>query len=147
MKPPEGYESLNDVLTAALDRASHGKGKERHGSGKPFLEQPILKIASMTGPGGHAYQIMKKAQEALRMESDAAQRELLDIIVYAAAWWLLLEKDEFRAWEQAASESYFRLEDLPKPTQDQIDYVKEIQEWQEKSRKNFKLKIGEKKKE
>lgn len=90
------YASLAAILDAALAQASEGKGKERHANGKPFLEQPIMEIGRMVGPGGHAYQIAKKAQEAVGMaargEYAAAEAEMLGVIVYAAADVLLLRE-------------------------------------------------------
>lgn len=85
-----GYAELASVLQDAYNQSSTGKGSERHGNGKPFLEQPILEIVRMLGgTDGHAYQIMKKAQEANSMarreEFDAAEREFFGVIVYAAA--------------------------------------------------------------
>ncbi len=87
---PERYEGLYAVLEAAHDRAAKGKGRERHAQERPFEEQPILNITEMVGPGGLAFQIMKKAQESLRLTPADAQKELLDIIVYAAAWHIYL---------------------------------------------------------
>lgn len=88
----DNYDSLRRVLDAAYDRAARGKGRERHAQDLPFTKQPILAIAGMTGAGGYAFQVMKKAQEALRLEPEAARKELLDIVVYAAAWYLLSER-------------------------------------------------------
>lgn len=93
MNETHAYNSLAHVLCAAYERASAGKGKERHALDRAFEDQPILTIARMVGPGGHAYQIMKKAQEALRLPQEQAQKELLDVIVYAAAWHILLEEE------------------------------------------------------
>ena len=85
-----GYHALALVLEQALSQAAEGKGHERHGAGKPFDQQPILEIARMLGGvGGHAYQIMKKAQEANRMverqQHAQAIAELFGVINYAAA--------------------------------------------------------------
>lgn len=84
------YRELARVLELAFKQSAHGKGKERHANDKSFVDQPILNIARMLpGIGGHAFQIMKKAQEAEGMvergEFEAAQEELLGVIVYAAA--------------------------------------------------------------
>ncbi len=84
------YAALSDVLSEAYDQAATGKGKERHANGKAFTDQPILEIGRMlSGIDGHAFQIMKKAQEAATMvrrgQSDAAVLELLGVINYAAA--------------------------------------------------------------
>lgn len=85
----DGYSALREVLDSAYDQASRGKGKERHANGKPFDKQPVLEMTRMVGVGGPVFQAMKKAQEAAGManrgEIDAAIRELLGTIVYAAA--------------------------------------------------------------
>jgi hypothetical protein len=93
----KGYAPLVAVLNLALEQASAGKGRDRHSDDKPFLEQPIMEIARMlNGTGGHAYQIMKKAQEASRMvargQHDAAVAEYLGVINYAAAAVLLIRE-------------------------------------------------------
>lgn len=94
-EPP--YASLQGILQMALDQASSGKGRERHSDDKPFLDQPIMEIARiLNGTGGHAYQIMKKAQEANRMvgreQYNAAVAEYLGVINYAAAAILLIRE-------------------------------------------------------
>ena len=89
------YSSLRRVLELAYKQASEGKGKERHADGRAFEDQPIMVIQTLLGEKGLGYtlgQIMKKAQEASRMPHDKATTELLDIIVYAAAAYLHLEK-------------------------------------------------------
>ena len=92
---PEGYEELDRVLFEAFGQAAHGKGKRRHANELPFPDQPIMKISSMVGLGGLAYQIIKKAQEAVSMnargEHDAAIAEYRGAIIYAAAAILLIE--------------------------------------------------------
>lgn len=95
-----GYEHLARILGLAFDRSSKGKGKERHANGLPFHEQPILHIARgfpfIAGLGGHAYQIEKKTQEAVKMAAtgnlDGAINELLDVAVYASAAVKLIEE-------------------------------------------------------
>lgn len=82
---------LWEVLQQAHAQAMTGKGRERHGGGLPFEQQPIMAIARMQDGSidGHLFQVMKKAQEAGRMarrgDGDAATRELHGVIVYAAA--------------------------------------------------------------
>ena len=88
--PP--YAPLRRVLDLALDQASAGKGAQRHGQGKAFDRQPMLEIGRMVGPGFCLGQAIKKAQEASRMQPDAAQRELLGAINYLAGAYLLLEE-------------------------------------------------------
>lgn len=88
------YGHLSRVLLLALEQASSGKGAQRHGMGKPFQEQPMMEISRMLNgsPVGCMYQAMKKTQEACRMDTDAAQRELLGAINYLAGAYLLLEE-------------------------------------------------------
>lgn len=97
-----GYEHLQRILALALVQAAHEKGKERHSVGfagvRAWDKQPILEISRMSGPGGAAYQVMKKAQEAVTMVGKgnfaAAKAEVLGAIVYAAALHKLLEEME-----------------------------------------------------
>lgn len=84
MRVNHGYESLADVLQRALDQAQDGKGAERHADGKPFDQQPMQQLISLFGTGFAGGQAAKKAQESMRMEHDAAVRELLGGIVYLA---------------------------------------------------------------
>lgn len=87
------YAPLERVLQLALDQAASGKGAQRHGQGKPFNEQPMMEICRMLGgPQGCMYQAIKKTQEASRMDTGAAQRELLGAINYLAGAYLLLEE-------------------------------------------------------
>lgn len=92
------HGELERVLALAFEQSAIGKGKERHGNGKPFVKQPILEIGRMVGIGYQTGQIMKKAQEATTMASrgnhQGAKGELLGIIVYAAAAYLLAEEQE-----------------------------------------------------
>lgn len=90
------YARLDNVLRSAYAQAAHGKGKERHANNKPFDEQPIIEIARMVGPGFTTGQAMKKLQEATGMFyrglHEAAKRELLGAIVYAAAAHILIDE-------------------------------------------------------
>lgn len=90
--PDDGYQPLRRVLDLALEQASAGKGKERHATGNPFDKQPMMEIGRMVGHGFCLGQAIKKAQEASRMQPDAAQRELLGAINYLAGAYLLLEE-------------------------------------------------------
>ena len=92
---PEGYDSLAGVLVMALEQAASGKGKERHARPDvPFERQPICELPRMVGPAGTAYQVMKKTQEAMRMDADRAVAELLGAINYAAATILVIRENE-----------------------------------------------------
>lgn len=98
------YIKLRNVLDRAYEQSAYGKGKARHANDRPFDRQPILEIGRMVGPGFALGQVMKKAQEAGGMAGrssfEAAQAELLGVIVYAAAAHILL--DELKA--QAGTE-------------------------------------------
>jgi len=93
-------DGLWRTLGAAYHQAAHGKGQARHGGAKPFEEQPIFTIAELLDGSidGHLFQVIKKAQEAGRMAKaglrDAARRELMGAIVYAAAADMILGKKD-----------------------------------------------------
>lgn len=80
-----GYEELASILREAYDRASAGKGHERHAGGEPFEEQWIVTGRLELGPGALMFQIRKKLKEHARLPADAGDRELLDVINYVAA--------------------------------------------------------------
>lgn len=82
---PVGYGELAKALDEALAQASHGKGEERHGMGKPFLDQPIFRLIKAHGVGFATGQAAKKLEEAHGLNADAARAELLGAIVYSAA--------------------------------------------------------------
>jgi hypothetical protein len=100
MTPPDAapapYAPLRSILDDAFAQASEGKGKDRHANGRPFDSQPIMEIGRMVGPGGHAFQVAKKVQEAVGMASRgeyaAARAECLGAIVYAAAMARLIDE-------------------------------------------------------
>lgn len=83
------YTPLRAILDEALAQSAEGKGAERHARGQDFVDQPILRIARVHGVGFVTGQAAKKTDEAAGMisrgETDAAVRELLGAIVYAAA--------------------------------------------------------------
>lgn len=83
----EGYESLADVLTAAIDQAQNGKGNARHQVGDvSFKNQPICDLARLYGTGYNFGQAAKKAHETNQLESKEAKiAELLGAINYLAA--------------------------------------------------------------
>lgn len=91
-----GYAPLMDELYRALEQSQGGKGAERHANARPFLQQPIMEMGRMCGPGGAAQQVMKKTQEALGMvdrnQHDRAIAELHGAIVYAAACAMLIRE-------------------------------------------------------
>ena len=76
---PTGYESLAEVLDAALDQAASGKGKERHANDLPFDKQPMQSISGLLhGPEGLIFQAIKKSTEAngLRQKAILAGTDL-----------------------------------------------------------------------
>jgi hypothetical protein len=93
-----GYGPLASILQEAYEQAAGGKGKERHANGKPFLDQPIMEIARMVGVGFQTGQVQKKVQEATSMfgrgQAEAAVRELLGAINYAAAAIILIREQQ-----------------------------------------------------
>jgi hypothetical protein len=89
-----GYDPLFEVLIDALNQAQFGKGKERHATDKPFLQQPILQIRRMVGSGYTIGQAMKKAQESQRLPTEAAINDLRGAINYLAAEILARQEGE-----------------------------------------------------
>jgi hypothetical protein len=70
----------------ALSQAQDGKGKERHANDLPFDKQIICTATREEGHGFTRGQIRKKIEEVKRLPTvDAQIREMLSIIVYAAA--------------------------------------------------------------
>lgn len=93
-----GYERLADILGQAFQQSAQGKGVERHANGQPWEKQSLITLAEYTGHGGPQYQLMKKTREAGDManrgEKDAAKREILGAIVYAAAMFHVIDTQE-----------------------------------------------------
>lgn len=98
MNTNKGYEPLAAVLQDALDQAQSGKGQSRHaGDGEPFMDQQIMEISRRQGNvSGTGFQAHKKLYEAegmlARGEYDAARREILGAINYAAACVLRIDE-------------------------------------------------------
>jgi phage terminase large subunit GpA-like protein len=88
------YAELQEVLDKAFERASNGKGAERHADDKPFCQQDICTEQIFLGQAPIIYQIRKKAKETLRLKTNTGKiNEYLDIIVYAAAAIIMLQED------------------------------------------------------
>lgn len=89
-----GYGTLASVLDEALGHAQNGKGRERHSSGEPFVDQPIVQLGEwMDGSTVFAIgQACKKSLESTRLPHDPARRELLGAINYLAAAILILDR-------------------------------------------------------
>lgn len=103
------YHSLKGVLDRAYHQAAYGKGSERHADGQPFHEQPIMQIAASHGIGFLTGQAEKKMREAIGMlkrgQHEAAQRELLGAIVYAAAAHIHIDGERRNADENSVDTS------------------------------------------
>lgn len=89
-----GYESLRKELNEAFDRASKGKGHERHANGKAFDQQPIIGLNDILNSlDGALFQIMKKCAEIQNIkEPERKLKEMDDVIVYGAATKILIRK-------------------------------------------------------
>jgi len=100
MNVEPGYEPLAAVLQDALDQAQHGKGKQCHANGKPFLEQPIMTGGRECGPGGLLFQARKKLLEAVNCADDSrAIEDFLGAINYTAAL-VMLRREQMLREEQ-----------------------------------------------
>lgn len=76
---------LHQVFDAAMEQVTSGKGEERHGNGKDFLDQPWRRIADAHGTGFLTGQAAKKLEEAQRFtEHERWEREMLGAMVYIA---------------------------------------------------------------
>jgi hypothetical protein len=89
---PANYLGLQAVLDRSFEQAAFGKGAARHAQNKPFEEQPMQKLMELYGIGFALGQAGKKMQEAQRMDTEAAVRELLGAINYIAGTIIYLEK-------------------------------------------------------
>ena len=80
------YKELEEIFYKAYEQSAKGKGKERHATeGVPWVEQPIIKNTFKTGVGGPIFQVLKKAEEGLRLPPNMAIEEYLGAINYLAA--------------------------------------------------------------
>lgn len=88
-----GYAGLAGALDDALEQAQSGKGKERHATPEPFIDQLVCRITRQEGHGYPRGQAVKKIDEAKRLEPRAAIRELLGAINYIAASIVVLREE------------------------------------------------------
>lgn len=80
-----GSHPLSSVLQDCLSQVTSGKGDERHGQGKIFLDQPWKWLADTHGVGFLTGQAAKKLEEAQSFEDHHRwEREMKGVIVYAA---------------------------------------------------------------
>jgi len=76
---------LQEVFNLCLDQLTKGKGNDRHGKGKEFMDQPWKHLADAHGVGFLTGQSAKKLEEAQGFEEcDRWEREMIGVIVYAA---------------------------------------------------------------
>jgi hypothetical protein len=90
----EDFKSLSVVLERAYQRASSGKGKERHATGVRFEEQPWHDIYKHHGIGFVLGQAEKKMIEQYKLTNEERINELLDVIVYVAMGVIALGEDK-----------------------------------------------------
>ena len=83
---------LQQVFDAVIEQVASGKGEERHGLGKDFMEQPWVKLCDVHGVGFATGQCGKKVEEGLTMTGAARRRELLGACAYLAMAILYEEK-------------------------------------------------------
>lgn len=104
-----GYQEFIAVLGKAYHQSAFGKGKERHGEGRDFSQQPILTEALELSSAASAYQVSKKSKEAYRLaargEFDKAKEDILGSIVYAVTQFLVVEEEERRYKEKHDNEA------------------------------------------
>jgi hypothetical protein len=100
----ENYSSLKLVLDRAFQQAAYGKGEDRHSTGQPFDEQPIVSLQFIFGTGYAFGQAAKKMEESQRLNVDMASKELLGAINYIAAALIYIEKKE--AIEKARGDNH-----------------------------------------
>ena len=86
------YKTLPEVLQAAVEQATKGKGQRHGGDKTPFLEQPWVRLYKTHGLGFLLGQADKKYNEALGKGNQEDQvREILGAIVYLGMALLVLE--------------------------------------------------------
>ena len=84
MEHTAGTACLRDVLDQAFAQVTHGKGDERHGHGRDFVEHPWVALRDLYGENFLFGQAAKKMAEAGDKEGEEFEREVLGAIVYAA---------------------------------------------------------------
>jgi len=80
----KNYASLIEQYLDALQHAAETKGKERHANGLPFEDQKICRINRDVGLGYGLGQIIKKAEEVVKLPPNRGILECCGIINYAA---------------------------------------------------------------
>lgn len=86
------FNGVQEVLQAAVEQATKGKGQRHGGDRTPFLEQPWVRLYKTHGLGFLLGQADKKYNEALGKGNQEDQvREILGAIVYLGMALLVLE--------------------------------------------------------
>lgn len=76
---------LEEILNECLNQVTSGKGNERHGNGREFMDQPWRRIADIHGHGFLTGQAAKKLDEAQGFDDLSRwNREMYGVIAYAA---------------------------------------------------------------
>ena len=93
------YEDLERVLSEAYQQSASGKGHDRHGYGKSFLDQPLFTIQERFGTGFAFGQAVKKMEEAFNMveaggEWKKARPDVLGAIIYIAGAIIYMDKKD-----------------------------------------------------
>lgn len=98
LKLTENGHPLESILLDCLYQVTGGKGDERHGNGRDFMDQPWKHIADIHGVGFLTGQAAKKLDEAQGFDDlDKWLREMYGVITYSAMAILYRTKfeDEF----------------------------------------------------
>jgi hypothetical protein len=85
------YTKLGRVLASCYNQAAKGKGNDRHASGQPFEEQPIIWV-EREFKSWQLGQAVKKIHESQRLPPDRAIEELKGAVIYLCAHIITLEK-------------------------------------------------------
>lgn len=72
-------------LMRAYKMVAEGKGQVRHGLGRAWNDQPIIRLSRTHGPGFALGQAAKKIEESEVLDDAAAVHELLGAIGYLCA--------------------------------------------------------------
>lgn len=99
------FEHFKQVLDAAYEQVTHGKGKQRHGQDFEFSEQPWKYITDGVGTGFPIGQAIKKLIEVkqyheLKLNTEeglqAWKKEALGAIVYIAMAIMWVENNSLK---------------------------------------------------
>jgi hypothetical protein len=88
----DGYDSLRRVLHDAAEQAISGKGHQRHATGSRDFEEQVSAWIQRERFDYARGQAVKKLHESLRMEPEAAIREIRGAINLCAVAILELEE-------------------------------------------------------